>query len=300
MLLHNLRDYLKFSGENRSQVFARWCYENGLSINCPWILGIAVATNRHVVEWRSQLPPNPATWTENDWEALRRLALQHPIECDLALRSDVRDQKQFLANYDLRASSARITTRPSGWVSGSDDWLGFTIRLSSRLGMSDRQTVMLDANSNAITGTLFYVPIHNSKFADLMTDGSIYTKARNYARWLDFESLILAPFDFSVLAKSVWEGVPADVGIEIFSSTNQTTETWLNISTDAPRAADPEFNAYLTHRQTWPMYGLKFSIFFYTTPLFEAQSPRRLAKIAIIAGTALTLLATALVGHFGG
>ena len=78
---------------------------------------------------------------------------------------------------------------------------------------------------NTITGTLLYVPIHNSKFADLITDGIIYTKARNYARWLDFESLILAPLDFNVLAKSIWEGVPADVGIEIFSSTNQTAPT---------------------------------------------------------------------------
>jgi signal transduction histidine kinase len=44
------------------------------------------------------------------------------------------------------------------------------------------------------------------------------------------------------------------------------------------------------------MYGHNFSIFFHTTPLFEAQSPRRLAKIAVAAGTGLTLLATALVG----
>jgi signal transduction histidine kinase len=95
----------------------------------------------------------------------------------------------------------------------------------------------------------------------------------------------------------VWDGTSADLGIEMFSSTNNlTTETWLNISGPAPKAADQAFKPYLTHRQTWPMYGQKFSLFFYTTPLFEAQSPRRLAKIAIAAGTVLTLLATALVG----
>ena len=70
----------------------------------------------------------------------------------------------------------------------------------------------------------------------------------------------------------------------------------MNRSGPKPRAADPEFKAYLTHRLTWPMYGLKFSIFFHTTPLFEAQSPRRLAKVAMAAGTILTLLATALAG----
>src|SRR5688500_7232940 len=36
MLLHNLRDYLRLSGETREKVFQRWCYENGMTINCPW------------------------------------------------------------------------------------------------------------------------------------------------------------------------------------------------------------------------------------------------------------------------
>jgi signal transduction histidine kinase len=102
--------------------------------------------------------------------------------------------------------------------------------------------------------------------------------------------------DFKVLAQSVWDGSPSDLGMELFSSTNQTAENGLNISEGLPRAADPQFKAYLTHRQIWPMYGKRFSIFFYTTPLFEAQSPRRMAGIAMAAGIALTLLATALVG----
>lgn len=298
MLLHNLRDYLVFSGEDRPMVFEKWCYENGLSINCPWLHGILVATNRSRVQWRPQLPPDPQSWTEENWETLRRLAWEHPIECDVALTSEVRDQKQFLPDYDLKASTASLDnrTRPSGWVSGEGDWLGFTIRLSSRLGMSERRVVMLDSKSNGITGTLIYVPIHDAAFAGLMTDELIFKKARNYARWLDFESLIVAPVDFHVLTQSIWDGAAGDLGVEIFSSTNQTADTWMNHSKDPPHAADPEFKAYLTHRQTWPLYGLKFSIFFYTTPLFEAQSPRRLAKIAMIAGTVLTLLASALVG----
>src|SRR5262249_42955608 len=99
-----------------------------------------------------------------------------------------------------------------------------------------------------------------------------------------------------VLAQSIWDGTPADVEVELFSSTNQTANTWLNISTGVPHAADPKCKAYLTHRQLWPMYGHRFSLFFYTTPLFEAQSPRRMARIAVVAGTTLTLLASALIG----
>lgn len=290
MLLHNLRDYLMFSGETRPKVFERWCYENGLSINCSWLHGIAVATNRYKSDWRSQLPRQSGTWTKNDFDDLASLAREHPIECHIALTSEVRDRKQFLADYDLRPAFLDEDSRPS------KEWLTFTIRLSSRLGMSDRRTVMLDANSTGITGTLFCVPIHKPQFSTLVTNEIIYKHVRNHARWLDLESLIIAPVDFNALAQSVWDGAPADVGIEIFSSTNQTVETWLNISPGRPRAADPEFKTYLTQRQLWRMYGLKFSIFFYTTPLFEAQSPRRLAKIAMIAGTVLTVLASALVG----
>lgn len=283
MLLLQLRDYLMLSGENRPQVFARWCYENGLSINCHWIHGIAVATNRNVAQWRAQLPKPPATWTADDWETLSQLAAQHPIQCDLALRSDVPDQKQFLADYEL---NRRFSDK---------DQYSIAVR-ESRLGMGERQTVMLDANSNALTGTLFFVPIYRAEVADLLTREGLTRSQNAPVRWLHLTSVIVAPVDFKVLAQSVWDGSPSDLGMELFSATNQTAETWLNISAGSPKATDPKFKAYLTHRETWRMYGKRFSLFFYTTPLFEAHSPRRLAKTAMAAGTALTLLATALVG----
>ncbi len=283
MLLLQLRDYLMLSGENRPRVFARWCYENGLSINCHWIHGIAVATNRNVAPWRAQLPKPPAAWTAADWETLSQLATQHSIRCDLALTSDVQDQKQFLADYDL---NRRISDKDEYAVAVRD----------SRLGMGERQTVMLDANSNALIGTLFFVPVYQPEVADLLTRKGLTRQQTGPARWLHLTSVIVAPVDFKVLAQSVWDGSASDLGLELFSSTNQTAETWLNLSAGPPKATDPKFKAYLTHRETWRMYGRRFSIFFYTTPLFEAQSPRRLAKTAMAAGIALTLLATALVG----
>ena len=179
---------------------------------------------------------------------------------------------------------------------GDKDRLAQTVR-DVTIGMSERRTVMLDANSNAITGTLFFVPVYNrriGRFSGRRGHGQEASSVR--ARWLNLRSMIVAPVDFKVLAQSVWDGSRSDLGMELFSSTNQTAATWLNISEGALHAADPKFKAYLTHRQPWPMYGQSFSIFFYTTPLFEAQSPRRLAWITIAAGATLTLLATALVG----
>jgi signal transduction histidine kinase len=159
---------------------------------------------------------------------------------------------------------------------------------------------MVDANTNSQTGTLFYVPIYRAEVMPLIADidsvrrSNYSERARLY--WLHLESMIVAPLSFDVLAEAVREGSPLDVEIELFSSTNQTAQTWLANSGGTPRAVDPAFKSYLTLRLPWRMYGDDFSIFFYTTPLFEAQSPRRLAKTAGLAGLAITLLATALVG----
>ena len=284
MLLQNLRDYLTLSGEGRNAVFQRWCYENGLSINCPWISGIAVATNRNEAQWRTHLPKPPTAWTTNDWATFERLTRRHVIDCEIALTSEVTGQKQFLPDYFLE----RLYREYEGLTQAI---------FGSRLNMSEQRNVMRDANTNFITGTLFYAAVYKPEVGEFLPIEGLTRGQNQSARWMHLTSVILAPVDYRELARSVSGGAPMDLGMELFSSTNHIArETWLNISEGAPRATDPQFKPYLTHRAIWPMYGHRFSIFFYTTPLFEAQSPRRLAKIAMAAGTGLTLLATALVG----
>lgn len=297
MLLHNLRDFLSLSRESSELVFQRWCYDNGLSINCPWILGIAVATNRNRISWREHLPIDLSTWTTNEWVAARALAESRPLHLEIILKSEVREQMQFLRDYELSPAFSNAGYGYRNWH-GTNDWLAVSIRQSSRIGMSGRRTVMAAGNGDLITGTLFHVPIHSMGLADFMplTESASLKFYRNVARWMELESVIIAPVDFRVLTSSIWGGTAADLGIEIFSSTNQTAGTWMNPSGSAPRADDPNFKAYLFQRLIWPMYGMKFSIFFYTTPLFEAQSPRRMAKVAMAAGVVLTLLASALAG----
>jgi hypothetical protein len=264
MLLQNLRDYLMLSGENRNQVFARWCYENGLSINCPWLYGIAVATNPNEAHWKSQLPNPPETWTAADWETFRQLARRHVIDCEIALTSETKDGQQFLDDYGFQ----RLLRDQDPFAMAAKE---------SRVSMSEQRWVMMDANGNRLRGTLYHAPIYKPEVADLLGDEASTKRTNTWFRWMLLTSVILAPVDFKALAQSVWGGVPADLGMELFSLTNQTATNWLNSSEGAPHAADPKFQAYLTHCQPWPMYGKRFSIFFYTTPLFEAQSPRRLA-----------------------
>jgi signal transduction histidine kinase len=112
------------------------------------------------------------------------------------------------------------------------------------------------------------------------------------------DGMIVAPIDFGSMERAIWNGKEADLGVEIFSTfTNLTTESWLNPTGPLPKALDPGFlrSAYLTHTEKWPMFSDRYGLFFYTTPLFEAQSPLRLARTATTAGVSLSLLATLLV-----
>lgn len=127
MLLQHLRDYLMLSGERRNPVFERWCYENGLTINCPWILGIAVATNKNAVDVRTTLPSPPEDWTEEEWKGLHHLVVEHPIECELALRSNVTSGNQFLSDYDLRCADSDYYIKPVT----SKTWLASASRCRS-------------------------------------------------------------------------------------------------------------------------------------------------------------------------
>ena len=287
MLLNNLRDFLMLSGENRSSILDRWCYNNGLTINCPWLLGIVVATNLHTPQWRHQFPNAPRTWTDEEWGRLKSVAEKQPVECEMAMQTRVTNTLSYLTDYHLRS------------FGHYDDPFAKTVK-NFRIGMSDRRFIMVGRATNYVVGTLYYLPLYTSDLAPLIADVEAVRKTiwgeRARLHWLHFEAMIVAPVSFDLLAETLRNSMPLDVELEIFSSTNQTAKTWLSKPAGSLKAIDPDFRPYLAHRLTWPMYGLRFSLFLYTTPLFEAQSARRLATTAGWAGVAITLLATALVG----
>lgn len=287
MLLHNLRDFLMLSGENRSSILDRWCYNNGLTINCPWLLGIVVATNLHTPRWRDQFPNPPSAWTQKEWESLYSFVDRHSVECEIAMQTRVTNTLRYLADYHLRS------------FGHYNDPFAKTVK-GFRIGMSSRRVVMLQPPTNSVLGTLYYVPLYTAELAPLVADAESVLKTTWWHRaalhWLHFEAMIVAPVSFDLLAESLRNSMPLDVELEIFSSTNQSVNTWLGNAAGPPKAVDPSFRPYLTHRLTWPMYGDRFSLFLYTTPLFEAQSAHRLARTAGWAGLAITALSTALVG----
>jgi signal transduction histidine kinase len=298
-LLASLRDFLTWSGETREEVFQRWCYENGLTINCPWLLGIAVATNSNSRPWPSRLPKPSEPWTDEEFGLVLQEVERAPVDCRLALKSKLENGLQFLSDYGLQRSFEQRSQTDQK----RQDRLAVAIR-SSSLGMAAHQIVMSGPETNQLIGAMLYQPIYRPELTQFThytdskdtTDESMRKRvAFNYARWLLLSAVILAPLDFNALVESVWQGAEGDLGIEIFSSSNQVANTWMNPSRKEPRAIDPHFKAYLTHRQIWPVQRHKLSFFFYTTPHFEAQSPRRLARIVVVAGVAITLLSSTLV-----
>jgi len=283
-LLRSLQDYLTLSGEPRNEVLNEWCRKQGLSFNHPWVHGIAVFTNRYATDWQQSLPSSPATWTEADWAALRALALERPVECGFAMKYLRWANKRFLPDYEL-----------NGMEQMTNQFISAIKKDEVR--MTRRQTVMLDANGKELTGCFFMIPVYEHAMNELLPRAKRGDEATKFSiRWLHLKAMIVAPIDFTVLEKAVWGKVAPDLGVELFSSNDQTAETWLNNSTNGPRAADSQFKPYLSHRLTWPMYSDRFSIFFFTTPLFEAQSPRKMAWLTFGAGAGMTLLATALLG----
>lgn len=279
-LLQQLQDFLMLTGESRRRVFDEWISRRGVDFNYPWLYGVAVATNRHGSQWRRELPQPLKTWSAGDWRRFRELAAAQPIECVVALRSP-RARGRFLDDYGLKGSLPE--------TNGS-------ILTAQRIQISGRRPVMLDTQGAAIMGVFLSLPVYEAGLPEFMARLAWDDPRRGGARWLHLDSMIVAPVDFCALVKAIRDGKESDLGVELFSSTNQTAATWLNLSADGPRAADPRFKTYLAQRVRWRQYGRNFSIFFHTTPLFEAQSPRRLARTATASGAGLTLLATALVG----
>jgi len=280
--LRQLQDYLVLSGETRNRVFDQWCSANGLAVNCPWVCGIAIATNRYEPPWRTEMPSSPRTWSTQDWARFRQVAVKYPIECDLALRSSSKGRK-FMDGYDLKG------------VLGETNVFVAAAR-SSGVRISRARTVMMDADGSELRGAIMFAAVHDARVTDLLQHISWSARERAVpARWLHLDSMIIAPIDFKALESALWYKGKQDLGIEIFASPAPSPESWVNPQGHPPRALDPQFAPYLKTLVSWPMYGDRWSLFVYTMPLFEAQSARKMGWLAFGTGACMTLLATALL-----
>ena len=286
-LLQHLQDFLPLTGSDNARLFREWTRRRGLAYNFPWVRGVLVATNMQPPAW--QVAPVVLAKNSTNWPAFEAFAASLELECRVAMSTLPHPRFHFLDDYDLRGS--HVSIKPANGFSKAA-W-------SPGVRLSGPQTVMFDMEGLPVTGVLFFTPVHHPHVAEaLQLVGGGDGQRIRAVRWTHLEAMIVAAVDFQELEHAIWDGKESDLGLEIFASRQPTPESWLNRSGPAPKALDRSFASrpYLTATVQWPMYSERYSIFFHTTPLFEAQSSRRLARTVTTAGAVLTLLATALAG----
>lgn len=286
-LLQQLDDFLALRGTAGRLDFREWTDRRKLGDNYWWLRGLLVATNVNPSAWE-QWEFAPITTSSTNWAAFRAFAQRLNLECQVAFKSHAGGGLRYLDDYDLRGKLSRST---DGNVFSKAAW-------SSGVRISGQQPIMMDSEGKPVSGILFMNAVHNSNVATAMRGVGWNEAARERdVRWVHLQSMIVAAVDFRRLEQAVWDGKESDLGVEIFSSRTISPETWLNPVGTRPKALDPDFRSrvYLSATNTWKMFFDRFTLFFYTTPLFEAQSPKRLARTVMAAGAGVTVLAAVLV-----
>ena len=281
LLLRQLQDFLHANDGVTPAQFRAWCGKHDPPVNFPWLMGIAVGTNAEVFSSWTDFPSPTESWPVEERKRFVRQS-KRPLECKLTHSfSGPKD----LAWPDAWSLSATMETPR----------VNSSVR-ENRMRVIEDYSTMLTKGGGLMDACCLLLPLYDTRLPDLIANGEFTAGQRQHVRWILSRGIIVAPINFAVLEQSLWSKTNRDVGVEIFTSTDFATAKWLNRSSDKPRALDSSFRPYLTRVERWRMYVNKFHIFFYTTPLFDAQSPRGMAWIAAGAGTGMTLLAGTLVG----
>jgi signal transduction histidine kinase len=115
-----------------------------------------------------------------------------------------------------------------------------------------------------------------------------------WLRWHLNQGFLFAPLDFPRLVSHALGPSPSPLRIEIHAAPPHevSPETWLNPDGEPMRAGDPSFHPLRQHTHSWPMYGTRWTLFFHTTPVFDADSTRFRAYAAVSMGLLITFMVT--------
>ncbi len=105
-----------------------------------------------------------------------------------------------------------------------------------------------------------------------------------------FRGLIFASFSADELFDSVFGKEPKAVEFELFAWKEPKREHWLNDRSGVMRFGDPSHRPYKSRVDGMRWYGEAWSIYFYTTPVFIAQSLRYRPWLAAGFGVPVSLL----------
>ena len=289
-ILRQLQDHLEPHQEISVPLYFNWCYKQDLSTIVPWCYGLFCFTNRHASKWRDALPSNVTAWTARDTELFSQFANKTPIELAPQHAYGTYFEYVWTTNYcwhwDYRDMTNRAFVEPDGCLNDN------AVRTTAH------QQITRSRTGEPQFGAALILPLLEPAYDTL--SGSVARLQPKLPKhrliWNTCRGILIAPIEYRVLESDIWNGIPQEVGVEIFASTQPQRESWLNPKPKGPRALDRQFRPYLSGTVLWKMYRQRWAVFIYTLPLFEEASSRRLASLTLVAGAGLTLLASALVG----
>ncbi|MBE0542382.1 MAG: histidine kinase dimerization/phosphoacceptor domain-containing protein [Verrucomicrobia bacterium] len=286
LILRQAQDYFGSQGIITDGMFREWCRKYGWSATAPWMHGLALYTNLNAGLWRAEVPPDPAGWTEPDFHRFAEFARETPVKLQLAFSYSHDTTKRWPASY---ATQMRFA--------GTYQGFGAAIPANTPR-TTDRQIVIERDGGKTEYGATVAVPVYEASRDELrdLIAGPPPKVHGHLFNWNLGRGLLVAPLDYITLESLIWGDEPREIGVEIYSSNQPQLEAWLNPSGHPPRALDSAFKPYLTASVPWSLYNGRWSLFVYTLPAFEAGSPRYMARLTFVAGAAMTLLATAMVG----
>lgn len=209
--------------------------------------------------------------------------------------------KMNASSRDKRWMTVLHSYRSSGWPSieyGAElypeDWksgvVGSSIK-ADNLRVTKKKSLKQDFTSSEISAITMYLPLFEpGLFHSRVSLPETGFHERATLREAHFKGLVFATIDFNKLIISTFGTNQLPVEFEIFSSYEPAPAAWLNDSTGLMRFQSPSHKPYLSQIKKMRWYGETWSLYFYTTPAFDALSPRYRPWLAAIGGCVVTCL----------
>lgn len=164
-----------------------------------------------------------------------------------------------------------------------------------------QQSLITRSDTNQLPGATMLAPTYHPRRSEFWRALLPTEELRTEAYWLRWNlntGFVFAQLDLAAMLKEAQGPGASAIRVEIHSAYDDELTpgtigpaSWLNPDGQPLRASDPAFHPSYRYTHLWRMYGDRWTLFFHTTPLFDAQSTRYRAWWASGWG----LLTTALV-----
>lgn len=243
-------------------------------INYPGLIGLGYA--HWLDEAWGKVPPDRAMEA-----AATRVGVDRPAKWRVLFSYHADGWPEFTYGENLMdrcIEDLRNDTVPRAYKSGSPT-------------LSPKRIVENGISRERASTFTFYFPVYDKQLSsklEILRSGS--QGDRGHARQLHCRALVFASFDVNRLLDSIFGKAPQPVEFELFSSAKPAPEQWLNDRNRVMRFGDRNHQPYLSRLDIVPCYGTKWCVYFYTTPLFLAESSRYRAWLAASVGIPLSIL----------